>query len=63
MRYLLLSVLVVCAIGVMVPSVSANHQGGINTDQAHRLASEANERERIVIILKLRTLNPSIFYR
>ena len=47
MRYLLLSVLVVCAIGVMVPSVSANHQGGINTDQAHRLASEANERERI----------------
>ena len=51
MRYLLLSVLVVCVIGVMIgvmiPSVFADHQGGINTEWAHRVASEANERERI----------------
>ena len=30
MRYLLLSVLVVCVIGVMIPSVAADFHGGIN---------------------------------
>ena len=52
MRYLLLSVLVVCVIGVMVPSVSASEiirplteQDFI--DQKYRQASDANERERI----------------